>query len=215
LLLIAAATLTSGGGWGSPWADRLTKLPASVVEPGLPDQAFGLWFKENFADHLPGDAVDSIEFGPCGARDPGCMTMKVEIASRARTLVLRFDRDTHAFSGGSIGGPELEQGPPITSLAELPARLSEAHRPYPLDCPEGTALRLREEHAGLFEWCEGAEGVKQGPARAWFSTGRYLMYRGGFVAGERHGPWFECDRFERCRNLRYVGGARVPLQTGD
>ena len=74
---------------------------------------------------------------------------------------------------------------------------------YPLDCPVGTTLRLETEHAGLREWCENAAGVKRGPARAWFSTGRYLMYRGAYVAGERSGRWIECDRFERCANRVY------------
>ena len=85
---------------------------------------------------------------------------------------------------------------------------------YPLDCPAGTTLRLEEEHAGLREWCEDAAGVKQGPARAWFSTGRYLMYRGTFVDGDRDGPWTECDRFERCLRKHYIEGTVVRAPRG-
>jgi hypothetical protein len=84
----------------------------------------------------------------------------------------------------------------------------------PLDCPAGTTLRLEEEHAGLREWCEDAAGVKQGPARAWVRTGRYLMYRGTFVDGDRDGPWTECDRFERCLRKHYIEGTVVPAPRG-
>ena len=105
--------------------------------------------------------------------------------------------------------------PPITSLAELPRRLIQGIRAYPLDCPDGTKLQMEAEHAGLREWCEDAAGVKHGPARAWFSTGRYLMYRGAYLEGVRTGPWTECDRFERCVLKRYLGGRAVsPLKGG-
>jgi hypothetical protein len=211
---VLAAIVLAGGGWGDPWSERLAHLPASTVDPALPQQKFGLWLSENLIAHLPRDAMRGSRFQPCGTDRPGCMILDGDIASRARRLVLRFDRETFRFIGGSIGGPELELAPPIESLAELPARLSEAQRPYPLDCREGTTLRLEEEHAGLREWCEDAAGVKQGPARAWFSTGRYLMYRGAYRGGERNGPWFECDRFERCGHKRYIDGRAVPSQRG-
>ena len=71
-------------------------------------------------------------------------------------------------------------------------------RPFPLVCPGGTQLHLREEFAGQFEWCEDAQGLKQGPYRSWFSTGIYLMARGQFRDDENVGEWLICTRFESC-----------------
>jgi len=199
LAIVALATTVLAGGWpGYQWAQELARLPASAVDPALPEQKFHLWLGENVVDHLPRDAVIEMRSAPCDADPDDCRMLAAEIVSRARRLVLTFDRKTHIFLGGTLDGPELERMPPITSLTELPRRLSEGTRPTPLDCPDGGTLRLEEEHAGLREWCENAAGVKQGPARAWFSTGRYLMYKGVYVAGERSGRWIECDRFERC-----------------
>jgi hypothetical protein len=203
LLILATVTLTGAGGWGNPWVERLAHLPASAVDPALPDQKFALWLDDNVIRHLPKDAVRWTRFEPCDADPDDCRMRAFDIVSRARRLVLTFDRETYAFRGGTLGGPELEKMPPIASLAELPGRLKEAIRPLPLDCPGGTQLKLEEEYAGLREWCEDAAGVKQGPARAWFSTGRYLMYRGAYLEGERDGRWIECDRFERCQVRTY------------
>ncbi|MDH3669124.1 MAG: hypothetical protein OEN23_19590 [Paracoccaceae bacterium] len=120
-------------------------------------------------------------------------------------MTLRFDRKNPRFLGGSLGGAELEAGPSITSLADLPKRLSAPMRPLPLICPERTEPQLEEEYAGLREWCETPEGAKHGPARAWFSTGLYLMHRGAWRNGTKIGNWLECDRFERCRWVAYGG----------
>jgi hypothetical protein len=204
LAIVALATTVLAGGWpGYEWAQELARLPASAVDPALPEQKFQLWLDDNVVRHLPKDAVSEIRFEPCETDPEGCRMLAFDIVSRARRLVLTFDRKTHAFIGGTLGGSELERMPPITSLAELPGRLSAGIRPYPLDCPEGTTPRLEEEHAGQREWCEDAAGLKQGPARAWFSTGRYLMYRGVHVAGERDGRWIECNRFEQCAVRTY------------
>jgi hypothetical protein len=192
------------GGWrGDEWAQELARLPASTVDPALPDQKFAQWLDDNVVRHLPKDAVPGIRFEPCEADPEGCRMLALDIVSRARRLVLTFDRETHAFLGGALGGPELERMPPITSLTELPGRLSEGIRPYPLDCPDAMTLHLREEYAGLFEWCEDVAAVKLGPARAWFNTGRYLMYRGAYLDGEKDGRWIECARFERCKVRSY------------
>ena len=202
-VMVLVTMALAGTDPGSEWTQALVRLPASDVDPALPKQKFWLWLNENVIDHLPRDAVRGMRFEPCEAGPDDCRMLEIDIVSRARTLVLTFDTQTHAFRGGTLGGPELEQLPPITSLAELPGRLSAGIRPYPLDCPADTTLRLEEEYAGLREWCEDAAGVKQGPARAWFSTGRYLMSRGAYVAGEKDGRWIECDRFERCAVWTY------------
>jgi hypothetical protein len=204
-----AALAISGGGWGDPWGERLVQLPASDVDPALPGQAFGIWLNKNIVAQLPRRSSHMGPFEPCAGQTV-CMMVAISIPSRARTLVLRFDRESHGFLGGSYDGPELESRPGIASLAELPGRLTEAARPYPLHCAAGTNLRLREEYAGLIEWCEDSAGLRQGPARAWFSTGRYLMYRGAFRDDLREGPWFECDRFERCGNRYYEAGTARP-----
>ena len=72
-------------------------------------------------------------------------------------------------------------------------------------CPEGTALKLKEEYAGLYEWCEDERGRNQGPYRSWFSTGLYLMQVGTYEGGVKTGTWLECSRFERCEHNDYGG----------
>lgn len=210
LLILATVVLAGAGGSGPVWAERLMRMPANEVDPALPDQMFGLWLN----NRIPRGAETRTGNEPCGIPPADCLVIEVDIISRARQLVLTFDRKTYTFLSGTLGGPELERMPPITSLAELPGRLTQGIRPYPLDCPDGATLHLEEEYAGLREWCEDAAGVKTGPARAWFSTGRYLMYRGAYLAGERTGPWTECDRFEHCVLKRYLGGRAVSPPKG-
>lgn len=215
LMAMGLVTMILGAGtFGSEWANELEKLPASTVDPALPDARFADWLEENLVRYLPHSTTDALRFEPCVTDRSDCMTLDIDIPSRARSLVLRFDRGTFRFLGGIIVGLELEAGPPLASLAELPDRFGEGMRPYPLGCPEGTSLTLEEEHAGLREWCEDSAGVKQGPARAWFSTGYYLMYRGTYRDGERDGAWFECDRFERCARRHYIGGIEIPPKKG-
>lgn len=214
MLLVAAAVVTGGSGWAPPWFEKLASVPARVVDPALADQTFGLWLSNIFESHALMHLRHELHLGHCDGDRPNCRIFAIEIPSRARTVALTFDVETNAFLGGFVGGPELERVQ-MRSLAEMEHRLTQAIRPYPLDCPGDTTLRLREEHAGLIEWCEDGAGVKQGPARAWFSTGRYLMHRGGYQDGERDGSWFECDRFERCKRTRYVEGVQAPPQRGE
>ncbi len=94
------------------------------------------------------------------------------------------------------------------SLEALPNLVKRAMRPFPLDCPADAQLKLRESYAGLFEWCEDADGFRQGPARTWFSTGIYLMNRGQYADGDKTGQWIECNRFERCAVNTYTKGIR-------
>ena len=96
----------------------------------------------------------------------------------------------------------------LACLAALPKLLKRGMRPFPLDCPANTDLKMRESYAGLFEWCEDAGGARQGPTRAWFSTGIYLLYRGQYADGAKTGDWTECNRFERCAFNRYKNGVK-------
>ncbi len=107
-----------------------------------------------------------------------------------------------------MAADELEGEFPIDSLASLPRLLRRGMRPFPLTCPANTQAKFRESYAGLFEWCEDASGKEQGPARAWFSTGIYLLHRGQYAGGEKVGDWIECNRFERCAFNSYKNGAR-------
>ncbi len=197
---MAVIAVTVSAGWpGYEWQNALARQPAHAIERGLPDQIFAVWLMDQVFAQLPNTAFDDANVQPCPEAPEDCMAIIVEIPSRARRLEMRFDRERFAFVEATISGPELERLPPITSLAELPKHLKRPLRPYPLACPRETELRLVEEHAGLLEWCETPEGIKHGPARAWFNTGLYLLHRGAWQYGEKIGEWFECDRFERCR----------------
>jgi hypothetical protein len=91
----------------------------------------------------------------------------------------------------------------VSSLSELPAILKKAMRIRPLECPPGTDAKLREEHAGLYEWCEDGQGRRRGPYRSWFSTALHLMDEGEYEDDRKVGRWTECSRFETCVSRRY------------
>ncbi len=200
------AAVTSSAGWpGYEWQNALARRPAYAVDQTLPDQAFGVWLRDEVFARLPKMTSDHGGFEPCVDAPNDCVTFMVDIPSRARSMELRFDRERFQFLEGEVGGSELERMPPIKSLAKFPERLRRPMRPLPLSCPDGAVLRLKEEHAGLTEWCETPERLKHGPARAWFNTGIYLMHRGNWSNGAKTGKWLECDRFERCRRTDYGG----------
>ena len=200
---VAVALFATGPADAQSWLDALTARPAGDVDPGLPDIPFGAWLDQNVVTSLPRSAGKDTVLVPCPDAADTCLMLEIAIPSRARTLSLTFDRTSQRFLGATVGGPELETMPPIAYLVDLPKRLTAPIRPDPLTCPNGARLVLEEEHAGLREWCEDGAGIRQGPARAWFSTGRYLMHRGTWRDGEKTGRWFECDRFERCRWVEY------------
>lgn len=190
-LLVAAA--------GEAPIAQVLDTPASEVEAGLPAEPLGDWLR----GLLPAEAEPVFRTVRCPRAARMCVRVEVDIVSRARVLWLEFATDPPRFLGGKIGAADAERQPPITALADLPGRLVAPIRPYPLDCPEGTRLRLREHYAGLHEWCEDTAGRKHGPARSWFSTGRYLMSRGRYDRGERTGAWLRCSRFEACETRIY------------
>ena len=189
--------------------ERLFAAPAKAFDPALPETPFGTWFDEI----LPKRSGRYFKLTPCspdntGGHPRGCLTIEVDIVSRHRNLRLVFDRDSLAFRGGALSSIELEGIFAVGSLAALPKLLKRGMRPFPLDCPANTDLKLRESYAGLFEWCEDAGGARQGPTRAWLSTGIYLLYRGQYADGPKTGDWTECNRFERCAFNRYKNGVK-------
>ena len=139
LLLLAPVVLVGAGGWGPGRVDQFMRIAADQVDPALPDQPLGLWINRQ----LLSGAVVRTSIEVCGATPGDCLVVDADIVSRARRLVLIFDLETNTFVGGSLGAPDMEPMPPITSLAELPRRLTAPIRPFPLDCPEGTRLRLK------------------------------------------------------------------------
>ncbi len=179
--------------------ERLFARPAAAFDPALPAEPFGTWFDEV----LPKRSGRFFELTHCTSEGEGnhprsCLAIDVNIVSRHRQLRLIFERDSLAFRGGVLSAAELEGKFAIKSLAALPKLLKRGMRPFPLTCPANTKRKLRESYAGLFEWCEDSTGIRQGPARAWFNTGIYLLYRGQYVDDKKTGDWIECDRFERC-----------------
>lgn len=205
VVAVTAALLAAGPASADPWLDRLHARPAAEIDADLSRGSFRTWLEKNVYAALPPGVRVGSTLVPCPVSPADCLMLEIPVPSRARTLSLHFDRATQRFRSATLGGPELEAMPPITALADLPKRLAAPIRPYPLTCPDGTRLVLEEEHAGLREWCEDASGRKQGPGRAWFSTGRYLMHRGAWRDDARTGRWFQCNRFERCRWVDYSG----------
>ncbi len=191
--------------------ERLFATPASAFDPALPAEPFGTWFDEV----LPKRSGRFFEITQCASEKEGnhprnCLAIEVNIVSRNRQLRLIFERDSQAFRGGFMSASQLEGKFAIKSLAALPKLLKRAMRPFPLACPQNAKRKLRESYAGLFEWCEDSDGIRQGPARAWFSTGIYLLYRGQYADDEKIGDWIECDRFERCAFNTYENVQREP-----
>lgn len=178
---------------------KLLATTAARLESGLPAEPFGDWLRQR----LPPEAVPVYRIRPCAAAAGTCVNIEIDVVSRARRLRLDSATDPPRFLGGTLSSPDSGKQRPIEALADLPGHLTAPIRPEPLDCPEGTRNVLRESYAGLHEWCQDVTGRKQGPARSWYSTGRYLMWRGRYEKDERAGLWTECDRFERCRTNLY------------
>ena len=196
---MAAAALVIIGGASDDLVDAIIQTPAARLDSGLPDRPFGEWLR----GQLPPGAVPVFRSRPCSDGRGRCLVVEAEIVSRARTLHLEFATEDLTFRGGRPDAPDAARPLPIDRLAELPDRLSHPIRLEPVSCPDGTRAKLRESDAGLHAWCENADGRKHGPARSWFSTGRYLMSRGRYEEGERVGEWIECSRFEQCRKRSY------------
>ncbi len=178
-------------------ADVLMATTASDLDGSLPEAPFGAWLR----DLLPSGSTLFIESGDCQARQDqaaACLVIEADILSRNRHLRLAFDWESLAFRSGAVFSPDLEGPLEIAALSDLPSLLKRAMRPWPLNCPPGTTLKLKEEFAGLFEWCADAEGKRQGPYRSWFHTGLYLMEKGGYEDDAKTGDWVTCNRFEAC-----------------
>lgn len=75
-----------------------------------------------------------------------------------------------------------------------------------IDCPAGRVYRDVRMGLGRDEFCElhlpGSLKVRDGPARWWFSEGRFGE-EGNYKLGRKVGRWRECNRFGRCRDEVY------------
>ncbi len=189
--------------------ERLMATPAAAIDPALPPSPFGDWL-DAIVPKRSGRVFQLTDCEPdsAGGTSSTCLSVEFYIVSRHRQLRLEFEVESLAFGGGLMSATELEGVFEFDSLAALPTLVKSAMRPFPLDCPANTELKLRESYAGLFEWCEAAGGIRQGPARAWFSTGIYLMNRGQYADDKKAGDWIECNRFERCAFNTYNDGVR-------
>jgi len=185
-------------------------MRASEIDESLPPEAFETWFRSLF----PRTTGLSFETKDCSDQgknsEPGkgrslvaCLVVEADLFSRNRRLKLLFNRKSLAYRSGAIYSRELEGVLDVASLSDLPSLLKKAMRVRPLQCPPGTALKLKEEYAGLYEWCEDEQGRRQGPYRSWFNTGLYLMARGQYEDDARTGNWTECSRFEKCVQKDY------------
>ena len=189
---------------------RLMETPTSELDPTLPPESFKPWLRAV----LPRGTALAFELNDCGEQAgdaetnqgrqrPACLAINADIISRNRALQLLFDRESLDFRGGTIFSPKLEGVLDVGALADLPARLKRPMRPFPIECPPGTGLRIKQQHAGVYEWCDDAQDRKQGPYRSWFNTGLYLMEKGAYKDGSKVGQWIECNRFERCASKAY------------
>jgi hypothetical protein len=208
-LLLTPATMASAQTEATEEAvERLLAAPAAAIDPALPAVPFGVWLDEV----IPKRSARVVQLTECKPKAGGppstCLSVDFDIVSRHRQLRLVFARDSLAYRDGLMSATELEGIFAVESLAALPKLLKRGMRPFPLECPVNTTLKLRESYAGLFEWCEDTGGVRHGPSRAWFSTGIYLLDRGQYVDGEKTGEWIECNRFERCAFNTYTNGIR-------
>jgi hypothetical protein len=191
-------------------AKLLMVQTASDYSELLPAQPLSVWLDSI----LPRRTTLIYELNDCGeqtgnpeidhTRDmPICLGVEAVLLSRARKMALLFDKETLAFRSGFVFAEELDGTAEIDSLTDLNAALEAPLRPIPLVCEGGTTLKLRDEQAGRYEWCEDDMGRKQGPYRSWFSTGRYLMQRGQYEDDAEIGEWLDCNRFESCKLTSY------------
>jgi len=189
---------------------RLNAMKASGLDPALPDVSFEEWL----SGVLPKGVEVAYERNDCGEQTgepsidsrremPACLGVYAHIISRARSMDLMFHVRDLRFRGGTVFSEELEGTISLKTLSGLEPALKKPLRAFPLQCPQGTALKVEEQHAGVREWCEDSQGRKQGPYRAWFSTGIYLMHRGSYRDDARTGEWIECSRFESCLSKTY------------
>jgi hypothetical protein len=192
-----------------PAIEALRGLGAARFDPSLPTLTLERWV----AGALPKGATVAWEVNDCGeqtgdpaldaGRDfPTCVGATIDVPSRARTIALLFDPASPAFVIGALISAEAHGDMYFDELGLLPAMLEQPLALRPLDCGEGAAPVVEMAYAGATERCERA-GVPDGPFRAWFSTGLYLMERGTYANGAKTGPWLECDRFERCTRRDY------------
>lgn len=198
-LAVAAAAWTVAGAGGNDVISRLLDTPAAQIDSRLPMQPLGRWL----GSQLPPGATPVFQTGPCRDRAGTCVRIRVDIVSRARVLRLDYAVDPPRFLGGTVEAPDGATPQAIQSLAALPRRLAAPMRPNPLDCPHNTRNMLRDTSDAVQEWCIDNAGRRQGPARSWYSTGRYLMWRGRYQDDKRAGLWTLCDRSERCRTRPY------------
>lgn len=196
-----------------PAIGRLMTVDAAPRDGTLPEGPFGEWLN----GLLPGGTTRLFAISACGAvvSAPGasppdplqpCFEVDVKIPSRARTLRLLFDRESIQYRGGDLSSPGADYVISVPSLAALPRLLVKGMRMRPIACPEETVLKLKENFAGLSEWCEDGQGRRQGPYRSWFSTGIYLMNQGQYRNDAKTGEWIECSRFENCEIRKYEKG---------
>jgi antitoxin component YwqK of YwqJK toxin-antitoxin module len=72
--------------------------------------------------------------------------------------------------------------------ASCSAGRAAGHPPAPIDCPPGTALAGAAPPAGAEVFCARPDGVRHGPAVAFYRDGRPLS-SGQYQAGEPEGAW--------------------------
>ena len=185
---------------------------ARDFDSALPDLPFEDWLH----GVLPVGTMLVYEVSDCGEQSgdpsidtasatPECLSVYADVVSRLRQMELLFFKDAVVYRSGAVFSEELEGTVRIERLSGLDSALKKPLRPYPLVCPEDTTLKLKEEYAGLYEWCEDDQGRNQGPYRSWFSTGLYLMQVGTYESGAKTGAWIECSRFETCERKDYTG----------
>lgn len=199
-LLVVAATVVPAPNAAADPVDRLRALSARRLER---------WLREQ----VPPGTLTRWRTGDCPGGETHelpCVIVVLDVVSRDRTITLSWaheGQDRFAYRAGLLTSPSARVGVAIPRLDELPAALTKAIELEPLACPAGTIRRERRQDAGLYEWCErSSDATRDGPARSWFSIGIYLMEKGSYTDGAKHGPWLECSRFERCRTVRHRAG---------
>jgi hypothetical protein len=179
----------------------LKTTKARDLDGALPADLFEDWLAAN----LPKAAAVGWKLHDCGEQEqqpPSCVGIEIDVPSRARRLSLTFKGERPRLHAGAMTSSDSDTTTSITRLGDLPRHLRTPLTLRPITCPEGTAAKSQPSDAGLHEWCEGTH-ERHGPARSWFSTGRYLMETGVYRHGKKTGRWIECDRFERCAERSY------------
>ena len=186
-------------------------ISVASLDKSLPDERLSAWLADTFPNgtHFHWSVkncviIQSTKSGKTATERPDCVQLVADVPSRARKFNLVF-----LAAAPNVGHRYQMLSPDSHSvtferLSQLPALLNKPLKLKPLHCKiPGTHLHSYEHGHKLYETCILQDGTPDGPYRAWYVPGLYLMAQGTYANGRKKGDWVECVRFEACLKRHY------------